>query len=220
MKRLVALIILLISSSTVYGDGPPCWCDFTVFSANKLFKADIEHAKADSLKEPWEREWSIRVYKNAPDTLLLWQSDFFSYGYSEGKLSNDGQLFVYVNYWLRMETDNQLVIHSQKGIKRLSGKDLELDSAEYPQTASHQIWMDKYYLFPDHSTDTTKLIIETLDAKKIELDLTDYTVNSTMLHPQFIEENEYLKIIGLAVLIILGIGIAFILIKKQNITTE
>lgn len=202
-------------SPIVYGDEPPCWCEFTILSENKEFRADIEFLKSDSLKKPWERNWEVKVYEINPDTSLIWVSKFLNDGYGAGILSNDGQLYTYVNYWLQMDYPNQIIIYSKDEIIRLSGKDLGLDPSSYRHTVSHQIWMKDYYLTPDYQTDTTSLIVETLDSKKIDLNLKHKIVKSSVLrYPELIKQNNLLKKTGYAILIFLCIGIILIIIRN------
>ncbi len=215
MKKPPFLFIFFIFVNNVYSDEPPDWGEFTIHSENHNFKADIEYSKGDSLKKPWDRTWKIRVYALKPETSIIWEQDFFHDGYGDGILSNDGKAYVYVDYWLRMKSD-QVEIYLQDSILRLSGEDLTLVPSNYQHTVSHQIWVENYYLVPNQITDSTKLIFETLDSKRLELSLKDLSIKSSILHPEFIQQNKTLKKYGIGVLFFLAIGIILILVKKNR----
>ncbi len=194
-------------------DEPPCWCEFSIKSDNGLFRADIEFDTADSLKEPWERKWTIKVYKIMPDNNLTWSSEYYHDGYGGGILSNDGQIYIYVNDWLNMEEPpNQVVIYTQNYTTRLSGKELKLNPDNYSNAVSHQIWMDEYELIPNYLSDSTYLQIKTDDFKKIIINLKSGKIENSIATPQFVKENNMLKKYGTGILLFIGFGILLILL--------
>lgn len=217
MKRLLTILFFIGFYQFALADEPPCWCEFSIKSENGLYRADIEFEKADSLKEPWERKWTIKVYETKSDTTIKWHSEFYQDGYGGGILSNDGQIYVYVNDWLDLEEPpNQVVIYTQDYTTRLSGKDLKLNPNNYSHTVSHQIWMDEYELIPNYLSDSTFLKIKTEDFKEIRIDIQSGDIENSIAAPKFIEENNMLKKYGIGILIFIGLGIILLTIKNKK----
>jgi hypothetical protein len=217
MKRLLTILFIIGFCQFALADEPPCWCEFSIKSDNGLFRADIEFDTADSLKEPWERKWTINVFKIKPDTNLRWSSEFYHDGYGGGTLSNDGEIYVYINFWLNMEEPpNQVVIYTKKKTSKFSGKDLKLKAENYSHTVSHQIWLDEYSLSPNFHSDSTLLKIKTENFKEIKIDLKSGEIENSIAPPQFLEENNMLKKYGIGILAFIGIGIVLIVIKNKK----
>ena len=217
MKRLLTILFVIGFCQFALADEPPCWCEFSIKSENGLYRADIEFEKADSLKEPWERKWTINVFELQSDSNLNWSSEFYHDGYGGGTLSNDGQIYVYINFWLDMEEPpNQVVIYTKKNVIKLSGKDLKLNGENYAHTVSHQIWIDEYELTPNYLSDSTYLKIKTEDFKEIRIDLKSGEIQNSMVTPQFFEENNMLKKYGIGILVFIGLGILLIVIKNKK----
>ncbi|UII20533.1 hypothetical protein [Fulvivirga ligni] len=215
MKRLLTILFVGFCQFAL-ADEPPCWCEFSIKSDNGLYRADIEFDKADSLKEPWDRRWTINIFELKPDSNLNWSSEFYHDGYGGGILSNDGQVYVYINFWLDMEEPpNQVVIYTKKNIRKLSGKDLKLIADNYSHTVSHQIWIDEYELIPNYLSDSTYLKIKTEDSKEIRIDLKSGEIENSITTPQFLKENNRLKKYGIGILLFIGIGIVLIVIKNK-----
>jgi len=217
MKRLLTILFVIGFYQFSLSDEPPCWCEFSINSNNGLYRADIGFNEVDSLLNPWERKWTIKIYEIKSDTSLKWSSEFFQDGYGGGILSNDGQIYVYLNDWLDMEEPpNQVVIYTQNKTLRLSGKDLELNPNNYSHTVSHQIWMDEYELIPNHLSDSTYVRIKTDDFKVIEINLKSGEIENSIATPQFVEENNMLKNYGIGILIFIGLGILLIVLKNKK----
>ncbi len=130
--------------------------------------------------------------------------------YIGGILSKDGKIFAYGSWRLNMHCKNQFNIYKSDTVFRYSGRDLGLVESDYPSTESHKIWMNNYYFSTDYKTDITKLIIETLDSKKIELDLnnckTSVSINELSM--------DQVKNIGTIKLTIIGLGIRLLTIRR------
>tara|TARA_B100000809_G_C14900324_1_gene446020 strand:+ start:126 stop:785 length:660 start_codon:yes stop_codon:yes gene_type:complete len=215
MKRLLTILLIIGFCQFALADEPPCWCEFSTKSDNGLFRADIEFDKVDSLKEAWERNWTINVFEIKSDTNLSWSSDFYHDGYEGGRLSNDGQIYVYIKFWLAMEEpSNQVIIYTKDKPSKFSRKDLNLNVENYSHTVSHQIWLDEYSLSPNYLSDSTFLKIKTDDFKELQIDLKSGDIKNSMAAPQFLEENNILKKYGIGILVLIGIGIVLIVLTK------
>lgn len=213
MKSLSLYLIALCFSLSVLADEPPCWCGFSITSENKQYRADIEFNAADSLKEPWDRKWTISVL-SLSDSSVVWSSLFKHDGYGAGHLSNDGQIYVYVNDWLEMEHPNQIIIYTQNRIDQLCGTDIELSSSVYPKSISHQIWLNEYELVPNQLSDTTKLFLKTLNNQIIELDINSLTIKKKKAHSEYSGQVDLLRKLGIGLLIFMGIVIVLWTLKK------
>ncbi|WP_281615340.1 hypothetical protein [Flammeovirga sp. SubArs3] len=217
MKRPITILFFILFSHLTFADEPPCWCEFSIKSNNGVYQADIEFEKSDSLKEPWERRWTIKVYDMKLDTSLIWSSKFFQDGYGGGVLSNDGQIYVYLNDWLDMkEPPNQVVIYTPQKTLRFSGKDLGLNPDNYSHTVSHKIWIDEYELIPNRLSDSTNLRIKTDDLKEILINVKSSKIENSIANPEFVEENNILKKYGIGILIFIGLGILLITLKNKK----
>ncbi len=217
MKRLLSILFLTAFSHPVFADEPPCWCEFSIQSKNTFFRADIGFNMADSLLDPWEREWTIKVYEIKSDTVLLWSSKFYHDGYGGGILSDDGGIYVYVNDWLDMkEPPNQVVIYTQQKTLRYSGKHLGLVPSNYPNTASHKIWVDEYFLTANYFSDSTCLKIETKDFKEITIKLSSGEIDSSTQAPKLPEEANSLRYYGFGLLVFIGLGVVLIVVKGKK----
>jgi len=223
MNRLILIRIVFILSffapTEIFADEPPCWCEFSIYSVDSLFRADIRMVNQDTTIAAWENDWTIKVYDISTDS-HIWTSVFYNDGYGAGILSNDGEIYVYGNWWLTMDFDNQIVIYTRDTIIQYSGHDLGLIESDYPNTVSHKIWMEDYYFLPDCQTDSTKLIIETLDSKKIELDINSskIKVSNIELSKEQIKQLKFVKKLGLWTIILIGFGIILLTIRnfKKN----
>ena len=216
MKKLLTILFIIGFYLFAAADEPPCWCELSIKSNNGLFRADIKFDTADSLKEPWERKWTITVFKIYPDTNLSWSSEFYNDGYGGGTLSDDGQIYVYINFWLDMEDPpNQVAIYTKEKTTKFSGEALRLIAKNYSHTESHQTWVDEYSLTPNFLTDSTFLKIKTEDFKEIKINLNSSEIENSIAIPQFLEENVLLKKYGIGILVFIGIGIVLIVIKKR-----
>ena len=209
--------LIVLSPLEIFADQPPSWCEFSTYSVDSSFRADIFMTTQDTLKSAWQNDWAIRICNNLNDS-SIWTSKFYNDGYGAGTLSKDGKIYVYGNWWLEMDYKNQFIIYKPDTIIRYSGQDFGLEESYYKHTVSHKIWMEKYYLSPDFLTDTTKLIIETLDSKKIELDLNNYKIHVSKieLSKEEIEQIEYVKKMGLWTVLVIGLGIVILAIRAIN----
>jgi hypothetical protein len=136
---------LLLGFFTVFlaqADQPPCWCEFSVKSANKQFVAHIKKVKGPVT--PGQSEaWVMLVFrkKSARDSTLLWQSPYRYDGYPEGVLSDDGENFAYVNYWYQGNAPVVELYHSGQHVASLPGTAFRLSPSKISATVSHQLWL-------------------------------------------------------------------------------
>jgi len=193
-----------------------------MYSSDSLFRADIEMIPRDSSSKEWENEWIINVYESESDS-NIWTSIFYHDGYGGGELSDDGGVYACANWWLYMEYQHLVAIYTPDTVYSYSGNDFGLNEAFYPNTVSHKIWMEKYYLNPANNSDSTLLIIETLDSKRIEIDFkqTKISTSKISLSKKELQDLKLIKQLALWTTIVIGIGVllfTFLMIhfrKKQ-----
>jgi len=217
MKKIILLFFLVLNYG-IYADEPPCWCEFSIKSDNNLFRAEIEFVKKDSLLKPWRRDWTIKVYENNSKSKLKWSSIFHQDGYGGGSLSNDGEIYIYVNDWLDMKVPpNQVVIYMNNRTIRYSGEDLKLNPNNFPHTASHQIWMKNYELIPNKLSDSTVLKINSYNDREIVINLKTTVFNDLNKKPDFTNEINFLIRISVYLLLFIGLIMTlFTLFKKRK----
>ncbi|NMM50826.1 hypothetical protein [Marinigracilibium pacificum] len=211
----ILFILLVLAPNDILADEPPCWCEFSIYSFDSLYRADIIMANHDTSVAAWENDWIINVFDTSIDS-IIWSSKFYNDGYGAGILSNDGKIYVYGNSWLIMDYKNQLVIYTADTIFQYSGRDLGLIESDYPNTVSHKIWIEDYYLYPNYQTDSTRVIIATLDSKKIELNIYsgEIRISKIKQSKEMIEQLVNVKRFGLWTIIIIGLGIILITIRN------
>ena len=175
MKKAFSIVVILLFF-LVKGnaDSPPSWTPYKVESENGEFFSWVRFGDNDTTKSPWERKWALIVYTK--DSTELWQQQIRPMGYPEGKLSNDGQYFSYVNYWYY--SDSPVVEVYRKGKKPITiiGDKFDIPTQYLQQTSSHQLWLaDKGY----HYTNGTEqqLIIHTRDINTWSVDLVTGDLN-------------------------------------------
>ena len=173
MKTLFTLLTAILLYSSALADEPPCWCEFNVKSANKAYSAKVTRVEKDSLKKPWDAQWILSVYKiNANDSTKIWSVKYEYDGYTDGVLSNNGQVFAYVNYWY-YDTHNIAYIYSQgKKVGQLKGKEFNVPEKERQKTVSHELWLNpkKEYFYFNESENGVFLSINTIDNKTHKID--------------------------------------------------
>jgi hypothetical protein len=116
-----------------HADQPPSFSSFSVNSANKEYTAQITETL------PGSSAYRLTVLKGEK---IYWDVPYDYNGYPAGMLSDDGEVFVYINWWY--EPGNLIQIHTKNGlIKKLSEKDIEFDHEKVRNTDSHQIWLSE-----------------------------------------------------------------------------
>ncbi len=150
-----------------FADEPPSWTNYKVVSKNGDYFAWVQSSNEDSLKKPWECDWTLTVYnKIENDSVQIWKSKYAPNGYKSGKISDDGQFFAEVDKWFN-EYDIITIYNKTGPICIFSGKELNIPKTELLETRSHHIWM-KYYFFID---DGKSLEIVTFFGKRHVIDL-------------------------------------------------
>lgn len=173
MKYSFTLLLILMLQSFAFADAPPRWREFKVVSENKKFQANVTRNENDSLKQPWDSKWILTVYKiSGKDSIELWKTDYEFDGYTEGILSNDGSIFVYVNFWY-YETRSIVKIYNQ-GVYtgQIKGIDFNVPTDKRIKTVSHELWLsneDQLYYF-EKNGNVFELVIHTIDKKKYKID--------------------------------------------------
>lgn len=122
-------------------DSPPDWrTSFHVPSANLQYNAEVTPRKKGKAGEPWNWSYQVAVYSAKPHHKELWRSEYFHSGYSGGLLSDDGNYFVYLEFWYRSDS-TLIAVYSKSENKSIMAKDLGILGLEFPKTVSHQLWL-------------------------------------------------------------------------------
>ncbi|OKL40143.1 hypothetical protein [Pontibacter flavimaris] len=169
MKKAFSFVfILLLFVAKGNADSPPSWTPFKVESENGKFFSWVRFGDNDTTKSPWERKWALIVYKK--DSTELWQQLIRPMGYPEGKLSNDGMYFSYVNYWYYSNSPIVEVFRREKKPIAITGDKFDIPTQYLQQTSSHQLWLaDKGYHYANGAKQ--QLIINTRDSNTWLVDL-------------------------------------------------
>ena len=200
-KQLSILIFLFCIALQLKADEFPTWANFTIYSIDSSFKANIVSTERNPSIKPSDNNWKLFVYQLKPETLLVWSSDYFPDGYCEGKLSNDGQIFVYIN------DTNQAFIYTQDTVITFCAKDFDLKSSNY--NSSHKNWLKDYFLDPNYLSNNTILIIKTLDKKCIKINIKNgkCKIGKDVDSNTFKKEFRALKTLTYMILAAVGFGI-------------
>ncbi len=214
MLKYLLTISIIINYLSARADEPPYWGEFSTFSNDSMYRADITFRKQDSLLKPGIRDWKIQVYKLKPDTIEMWKTKFNHDGYGGGILTDDGLRYVYVNDWLTIDYKNQIILYSADTIFMYSGKDLGIDTYEYPHTESHQEWLKKYYF----DQDSSNLVLNTLDLKQISINFITGKIKSTAFKPGSKEMEQFyrLKKYAYGSLAFIGVWMLWFTFRKQR----
>jgi hypothetical protein len=167
--RTIMLLLAFFAAFTAWADQPPCWCEFSVRSANKQFVAHVRMVKGP-LKPGQNQEWELQVYqkKASRDSTLLWKSHYRYDGYPDGVLSDDGKNFAYVNYWYYSNGSVVEVYQSGRHVASLPGKAFNISPSKIPKSASHQLWLTnegQAYEFTADKQKNCLLKVTTIDAR-------------------------------------------------------
>ncbi|QMU28718.1 hypothetical protein [Adhaeribacter radiodurans] len=168
MKSII-IILLVLAPVLTWADQPPCWCDFSIQSANKHFVAHIKGVKNSTKTNPPYGQWEIFVYKKEnKDSTLLWKSHYLYDGYTDGILSNDGQTFAYVNYWYQNQAPVIQLYQNGKHTGSIAGTAFNIPSPKLTTTVSHKLWLSRdgqSYEFTEDDQKKYLLKINTIDGK-------------------------------------------------------
>lgn len=141
--KLYIFLASLIISLVAFADQPPDWRDYVVTSKNRKWTALVSRNYAE--KDPWDDAWTLSIYKGfhypypRPDLKPVWSMAYGHSGYSEGQLSDDGKIFVYVEFWYRehypaIKIYREDCVLVKNGSFFNVGKNLE-------KTVSHELWL-------------------------------------------------------------------------------
>lgn len=177
MTRAFFIFLLSLFFSRSYADSPPCWCSFEEKSTNKKYIAVVNRPEKDSLVDPWNSIWTLSVYEAAGNKKrLLWKMKYDYTGYPGGLLSDDGQTFIYVEFWYYADTPLVDIYRQGKKINTFSlkGRSFNIPEEKLVQTVSHHLWLKEegtaYSYFRDK---TNRLLIKilTIDGRTHFIDI-------------------------------------------------
>lgn len=132
------LTMLLLPS---FADEPPAWYDFEVASLNGEFVAKVTSAAGMDDRNPWNKHYIISVYQATDETEPIWSTSYIYDGYSGGMLSDDGSVFVYVNFWYYHDDPVVYVYRSGDLTEEVTGKELGMVEATLSRSVSHTLWL-------------------------------------------------------------------------------
>ncbi|HPS29445.1 MAG TPA: hypothetical protein PLZ43_04265 [bacterium] len=125
--------------SFIMADEPPNYCNYEIFSQNKLYVAKIIGEKEDSQFKKITK-FTIKVY-SLKDDKLLWSTPFIHTGYPDAMISNDGKVVIDFLYFYG-EDGIQVYIYNEKGLaKTIYAKDLKISKVYLKKTESHYLWI-------------------------------------------------------------------------------
>lgn len=166
MKTLLVLIIFF--SFEVVADEPPCWCNFVIKSPNNKYYAQITLDKKESIQNSIKNKWIITVYKvKIKDTIKHWETEYKYDGYVGGVLSNDGNVFAYVNFWYYNNQSVVSIYKKGKLAKQIKGYEFNIIENKMRKTVSHRLWLNSEKEHYGFIKDTSQVIlfINTIDNK-------------------------------------------------------
>jgi hypothetical protein len=141
MKKII-IIAIFICSTPAWGDEPPSFGAYSVYSPNSHYVAWI----VPDLPERKTFTLSVSDARRAEHN-PLWSIPFDHFGYEDGILSNDGSTFAQVSFWYYH--NDPVVIIYRNGMKTASikGKAFGLSKGKLDRSVSHTLW------FPDSGYD-------------------------------------------------------------------
>ena len=126
-----------------YADSPPSWMPVESKSENGAYIAKVSSREESSQKTQETKAYILKIYSAKDTSKSIWEIPYAYQGCAGGVLSNDGQVFVYPEFWFS-EQWPLINIYSAKGLMRaISASEVIFDHAKIEQTASHQLWLDK-----------------------------------------------------------------------------
>ncbi|WP_299948458.1 hypothetical protein [uncultured Microbulbifer sp.] len=146
MKLKIFLILFFIPLQA-YADQPPDWRNFKVTSANGKWNAFVGRDYNEGAKYPWEDTWTLSVYKAfrypipTPSEIPIWSRPYDPSGYAGGYLSDDGKVFVYVEYWYHK--DRPVVKIFREDCKIFKDGNFFKVGKNLKKTVSHELWLGK-----------------------------------------------------------------------------
>jgi len=153
-KYLLIIWLVFYNIDLSFGDEPPSWRPYKVFSQNKKYFCWIDYNIKDTSKSLRDIKWRLSVYSN--DSILIWYKDYKPTGYPDGLLSDDGNKFVYVEFWYFHDANLVKVTRKDQPDISLIGQDFHIPGIFLQQTVSHKLWLEKYDLKNDRLTILTR----------------------------------------------------------------
>ncbi|GEO02610.1 hypothetical protein AAE02nite_02740 [Adhaeribacter aerolatus] len=203
-NALSVLFTLMFLVVKAYADEPPSWTPYKIVSENGGIFSWIHFGDNDTTKSPWERKWALTVYTK--DSTELWEQQINPTGYPEGKLSNNGKYFSYVNYWYYSDSPVVEVYRRNRTPIIITGDKFGIPISVLQQTSSHQLWLDdKGYHYANGAAQ--QLIINTRDSNTWAVDLETGELNIVGVNKNYVY-----VLLALALLIIL----LYIIFRRRN----
>ena len=202
MKRFLLFLLIIITNNFCYGDSPPSWEPYKIASRNKDFFCWIDFNDNDTSNYRWNRKWLLKVYDK--DSILIWQKEYQPSGYSNGILSNDGEKFVYIEYWYYHDEIAVEITSKNNPDIYIKTSDFHISENSLVETVSHKIWL-KHCLLDDN-----KLIILTLEGKTWIIDIE--TGRMELSKRGFYQLSKEANSIAVSFLIFAAVIIVFIII--------
>lgn len=141
--RLLLLFILL--PLRAYSDLPPDWSNYKVTSHNGKWSVFLSRDYNEGAEHPWQDTWTLSVYKAfqyptpGPNQVPVWSRAYNPSGYPEGYLSDDGEIFVYVDFWYHENFPVVKIFREECTIFK-NGSFFKLGN-NLKKTASHELWL-------------------------------------------------------------------------------
>jgi hypothetical protein len=167
MRRYVSALLIAAACCSARADSPPGWPEFSVMSENARFRASIALADDKSDAPKWERKYRIEVQatdRNAPQA-TGWSAPYRHDGYGGGILSNDGEYFVYVDFWYRHDSA-AVKIYRRAAYCSFRGQQLGIEPQGLRQTVSHRVWLSGSPSFVDVAGRAVAVLIPTVQGER------------------------------------------------------
>jgi len=207
-KAFPIFLISLFLALKGMADSPPSWTPYKVVSENAEFYSWVHFGDNDTTKLPWERVWVLEVYTK--DSINLWRQQIKPIGYPEGKLSNDGKYFSYVNYWYYSDSPVVEVYRREKTQITITGDQFSIPIQFLQKTSSHQLWLNEEGYHYGNGGEQ-QLVINTRDSNIWLVDL-----ESGELQVSGINSSLYYVLLALFLLLTLS----YLLSKRRNANTS
>ena len=164
MKQLFLVLFSIILPLLSWADSPPCYCKFKTVSENGHYFAWVDAHGLDTIKEPWNADWKLTVYKKSGnDSTIVWKTDYDNSGYPSGTLSNDGLSFFYINDWYAHDYGVVVLYRDGRKVGQVYGKEFKLKYDQMQSTVSHHLWLKKREIVPNKGH--YDMILYTMDGK-------------------------------------------------------